>query len=300
MLAFIDAVGGSGVRSPHANASLDGGDRTGGPQDLRFSIALPYLRSVPFRRLSCAGVCVNRDAWTPFLLAEQACVSRKRDLNGQPESLSDLPRYQGVVRVLLHALGHRGGCLQDRGRASRPTAAGVAGDGARGRGLPLRGSDRCVCRHLRPATVGHYGLHTDGVRFRVRGCHPRIHSRARRPGGVGCRVHVHQRGARGLDRGRRHRPRPGKGIPARRAGRLHRLLRRHPCERASRPRRVEPAAHRRRRPHHHARLRALPHDARAQLPTLPARGALLATPRGYHGAQRRAAACGSSAPGRFS
>src|SRR5919106_4456089 len=161
-MAFLDGVVGSGVRSGRANVSLDGGDRTGGPQDPRFSLCCTSATSCSEGCLAPGSVWIG--TLHTFPLVELACVSRKRVLNGQPESLSDLPRYQGVVRVLLHALGHRGGCLQDRGRASRPTAAGVAGDGARSRGLP--------------------------------------------------------------------------------------------------------------------------HDARAQLPTLPARGALLATPRGYHGAQR--------------
>src|ERR687897_242180 len=49
-----------------------------------------------------------------------------------------------------------------------------------------------------------------------------------------------------LDGGRSPRQGPGKGVPARRAGGLHRRLHRHPHGRVARSRRVEPAAHRRR------------------------------------------------------
>src|SRR5215213_10661221 len=99
---------------------------------------------------------------------------RKRDWCEQFESLSDLSMYQGLFRAVLYVVEHRGARLQDRGGASGPIAAGAAGDGAGGGRIRLRGADRGVRRHLRPAAVGYSWLHAYGLGVRAGGHNPQI------------------------------------------------------------------------------------------------------------------------------
>ena len=132
----------------------------------------------------------------------------------------------------------------------RPTAAGVAGDGAGGRRFRLRGADRGVRRHLRPAAVGHHGLHAHGLGVRAGGRNPRIRGRARRPGHVGDR-YVHQRGSGGLDRGRGPDRDLGSVLRGEQADYMvPSSAYPRACSSVSSP---EPAAHRWRRPDHRAR-----------------------------------------------
>src|SRR5215212_124726 len=64
LAVFLDAVVGFGVRSGRANATLDGGENS---RTARLAVpAPPYLRNIPFRRPSCARLCMDRDALTTF------------------------------------------------------------------------------------------------------------------------------------------------------------------------------------------------------------------------------------------